>query len=139
MKHCRTTKNRPRSNQRSRSSSRRQQNKKIPPILRMRKSKISKDQMSEHWPMQRKGGANRHSRLTMQTTRPSLADAIRILDRLSDPAASKCGGQSSHRRAITPESDRGMVTIVGGKRAILREYHRLFQGGLGRPKLGPSR
>ena len=35
------------------------------------------------------GGANRHIQLTMQPTRPSLSDAIRILGRLNFPAAAK--------------------------------------------------
>ena len=35
------------------------------------------------------GGANQHIRLTMQTTRPSLSDAARIMDRRNDPAAEK--------------------------------------------------
>ena len=33
------------------------------------------------------GGVNRHILLTTQPTRPSLADAVGIMDRLNDPAA----------------------------------------------------
>ena len=52
-------------------------------------------------------------RLTMHTTRPSLADAVGILDRLSDPAAEKWDGQSAHRQVITPVPGRGQVSIMG--------------------------
>ena len=58
-------------------------------------------------------GVGHHIHLTMQPTRPSPADAIRIVGRLKDPAASKYDGRPSHRRAITPIPEHGMVSIVG--------------------------
>ena len=63
--------------------------------------------------MQPNGGPNRHIRLTMHPARPSLAGAIRIADCLKKPAAAKWGGTSSRRRAITPESEQGPVSIMG--------------------------
>ena len=35
------------------------------------------------------GGANQHIRLTMQPTRPILADFLRVLEILENPAAAK--------------------------------------------------
>ena len=59
------------------------------------------------------GGANRHIRLAMHPTRPSLPDAMGISGRLSDPAEEKWDGQSAHRLAIAPESEHGPVSIMG--------------------------
>ena len=59
------------------------------------------------------GGANRHILLTMHPTSPSLADTVRISDRLSDPAEAKWGRGYYHRRAITPEPEHGMVATMG--------------------------
>ena len=59
------------------------------------------------------GGVNQKILLTMQLTRPSLADALRFLDIPNDPAASKWGGTSSRRRVITPDSAHGLVSIMG--------------------------
>ena len=69
--------------------------------------------MSEHWPMQPNGGVSQHIRLAMQPARPSLADALRITDSLRNPAAAKWDGASSRRRVVTPESARGLVSIMG--------------------------
>ena len=49
----------------------------------------------------------------MQPTRPIPADALRVLDIPNDPAAEKWGGTSSHRRVITPDSEHGLVSIMG--------------------------
>ena len=49
----------------------------------------------------------------MQPGRPSLADALRITDRLRKPAAAKWGGASSHRRVVKPESEQGLVPTMG--------------------------
>ena len=49
----------------------------------------------------------------MQPTRPSLADALWVLDILENPAAAKWGGTSPHRRVSTPPSERGLVSIMG--------------------------
>ena len=59
------------------------------------------------------GGANQKIRLTTQPTRPSLADALRVLDILNNPTAEKWHGTSSQRRVITPDSERGLVSIMG--------------------------
>ena len=59
------------------------------------------------------GGANRHIHLTMQPTRPSLEDAMRILGLLKDPAAEKYDGKSAHRMAITPKPEHGSAAIMG--------------------------
>ena len=56
-----------------------------------------------------RGGVNQHIRPATQPTRPSLADAARIMDRLNGPAEAKWGAQSSHRQVITPEQERGLV------------------------------
>ena len=48
----------------------------------------------------------------MHPTRPSLADAMRTLNRLKTPTAAKYDGWSPHRMAITPKPDRGLVAIV---------------------------
>ena len=58
------------------------------------------------------GGANQHIRLTMQPTRPSHTAALRILDVLDNPAAAKWGGTSARRRAQTPPSEHGLVSII---------------------------
>ena len=50
---------------------------------------------------------------TQHPTRPSLSDAIRIADCLNKPATSKLGGTSAHSRALTPESEHGLVSIMG--------------------------
>ena len=60
-------------------------------------------------------GANQKIRLTMQPTRPSLSDTQRVLDIPNDPAAEKWDGTSSHRRVITPDSEHGLVSIMGPK------------------------
>ena len=60
-----------------------------------------------------RGWANQHIHLTMQPTRPSLADAMRITDGLRYPAGAKFDGGSAHRRAIPPEADRGLVSTMG--------------------------
>ena len=49
----------------------------------------------------------------MQPARPSLSGALRILNRISDPAAGKFDGGSSRRRVLTPRPERGLVSIVG--------------------------
>ena len=59
------------------------------------------------------GGADRRIRLTIQPDRTSLAEAMRILDRLKDPAAEKWGARSAHRAAITPAPEHGLVSIFG--------------------------
>ena len=59
------------------------------------------------------GGVDKHIRLAMQPTRPSLADAVGIMDLLNDPAAEKLGGQSSRRQVIKPEPEHGLVATMG--------------------------
>ena len=59
------------------------------------------------------GGVDREIRLTMQPTRPTLADAIRIMEVLKKPAAEKWDGTSPNSRLLTPESERGLVSITG--------------------------
>ena len=59
------------------------------------------------------GGVNQHIRLTTQPTRPSLADCLRVLDLLENPAAAKIDGSSAHRRILTPEPEHGLVATVG--------------------------
>ena len=49
----------------------------------------------------------------MQTTRPSLSDALRILSRLKEPAAAKFDGCQAHRMVLTPKPERGLVSTVG--------------------------
>ena len=49
----------------------------------------------------------------MQPARHSPVDALRIADRLRKRAAVKWGGASSHRRVMTPGSERGLVAIMG--------------------------
>ena len=56
---------------------------------------------------------NQHIRLTMKPVRPSLADCLRVVDLLENPAAAKIDGASAHRRIITPESGRGLGSIMG--------------------------
>ena len=51
-------------------------------------------------------------RLTMHPTRPSLADAIRIMGAPKKPAAAKWEGTSAHRRVLTPETEPGLVSIM---------------------------
>ena len=74
--------------------------------------KTLQNRTSEHWPTQPKG-ADQKILLTIQPTRPSLADAIRITDCLEKPAAAKWNGASSHRRVLTPEPGRGLVSTMG--------------------------
>ena len=52
-------------------------------------------------------------RLTMQPTRPSLADAMRILDRLHEPVEAKFDAGSAHRMVLAMKPERGLVSIVG--------------------------
>ena len=59
------------------------------------------------------GGANQQIRLTMQPTRPSLADCLRVLDLLENPTGAKIDGTSAHRRVITPSNEHGLVSIMG--------------------------
>ena len=59
------------------------------------------------------GGVSQHIRLTMQPTRTSLVDCLRVLDLLENPAAAKIDGTSAHRRIITPEPEHGLVSIMG--------------------------
>ena len=59
------------------------------------------------------GCVDRHIRLAMRPTRPSLADAARIMDRPNDPAAAKWGGVSARRQVIAPEPEHGLVSIMG--------------------------
>ena len=59
------------------------------------------------------GRANQHIHIAMQPTRPSLSDAMRILNRLNDPAKDKSDGRQSHRAVLTPKPERGLVSIVG--------------------------
>ena len=40
---------------------------------------------------------------------------------------------------MKPESERGLVSILGPNRSLLRKRRRRFRIGLGRPKLGLSR
>ena len=51
--------------------------------------------------------------LTTHPTRQSLADALRVMDVLKKPAESKRGGTSGRLRVITPETERGLVSIMG--------------------------
>ena len=60
-----------------------------------------------------RGGVSRHIRLTMEHARPSLSDSLSTTDCLEKPAAAKWGGASSHRRVMTPESERGLVSTMG--------------------------
>ena len=48
----------------------------------------------------------------MQPGRPSLADALRITDRLRKPATAKWEGESPRRRVMAPESEHGLVSIM---------------------------
>ena len=59
-----------------------------------------------------RGGVDQQIRPAMQPTKPSLADAARIMDRLNGPAAAKWGAQSAHRQVITPEQERGLVPTM---------------------------
>ena len=59
------------------------------------------------------GGADQKIRLTMQPTRPSLTDALRIAEVLEKPAAAKWGGTSARRRVLTHEPEHGLVSSVG--------------------------
>ena len=59
------------------------------------------------------GGVNQHIRLTMQPARPSLADCLRVLELLENPAAAKIDGTSAHRRVLTTEPEHGLVSIMG--------------------------
>ena len=59
------------------------------------------------------GGVSQHIRLTMQPTRPSLVDCLRILDLLKNPAGEKIDGTSARRRVVTPKGERGLVSIMG--------------------------
>ena len=68
---------------------------------------------SELWPVQPNGGANQKICLTMQPTRPSLSAPLRVLDILNNQAEAKWEGTSSHRRVITPDSEHGLVSIMG--------------------------
>ena len=88
---------------------------------------------------EKQGGPTQHLRLTMKPTRPSPPGAIRILDRLKGPTAEKIDGRSAHRRVITPAPGRGLVSIVGAERSVLRERRRIFRSGFFRSKLGSSR
>ena len=49
----------------------------------------------------------------MQPTRPGLADCFRVLDILENPTAAKMEGTSARRRILTPETERGLVSIMG--------------------------
>ena len=59
------------------------------------------------------GGADQHIRLKKQPERPSLPDALMVADLLRKPAAAKWGGASARRRVVTPESEHGIVSIMG--------------------------
>ena len=59
------------------------------------------------------GGVSQKIRLTTQPTKPRLAGALRVLDILEIPAESNWGGASARRRVLTPESEHGLVSIMG--------------------------
>ena len=52
------------------------------------------------------GGVNQHMRLTMLPARPSLADAMRIIDVPKYPVGAKFGGWMVNRRAMVPDVER---------------------------------
>ena len=81
---------------------------------------------------------DQHIHLAVQPTRHSLSDALRILNRLNDPAEAKFDGCQAHRMVLTPKPERGLVAIVGHNGLFLRENRRRLRGTLGRPKLGPN-
>ena len=58
-------------------------------------------------------GADQHIRPTMHPERPSLADALGVMDRLNDQAAEKWDGQSPHLQVIAPEPEHGLVSTMG--------------------------
>ena len=58
-------------------------------------------------------GAIRNIYLAMQPTGPSLADCVRVLELLEKPDAAKIDGKSANRRALTPEPEHGLVSIMG--------------------------
>ena len=58
-------------------------------------------------------GVDQHIHLAMQSDRPSLSGALRVLNRLNDPAAGKFDGRSPHRWVLTPKPGRGLVAISG--------------------------
>ena len=60
-------------------------------------------------------GVDQHIHLAMQPARPSLADALRVLNRPIDPAASRFDGRSAPRMALTPKPEHGLVSIAGPK------------------------
>ena len=59
------------------------------------------------------GGANRHIRLDAKPTRPSLADAVRIIGGLKNPVGAKFNGGKARRMIIFPEGERCPVSIMG--------------------------
>ena len=58
-------------------------------------------------------GFNQHIWLAMHQTRPILADAMRILKGIANPAGAKFDGSKDHRRAKTPDGGIGIVPIMG--------------------------
>ena len=58
------------------------------------------------------GRVIQHTRLTMQLTGPSLSDAMRIIGGLGNQVGAKFDGGQSHRRAIAPEEERGLVATL---------------------------
>ena len=59
------------------------------------------------------GHRNRHIHLTKQPARPSLAEAMRILNLLNSPTESKFAGGSVRRMVLTPKAEHTLVSIVG--------------------------
>ena len=58
------------------------------------------------------GGENRHIHHAIQTTSPSLADAMRAIKGLKKPAAAKFDGRKAHRRALTPSKEHGAASTM---------------------------
>ena len=56
---------------------------------------------------------NIYIHLTMQPTRPRLADCLRVLDLLDKQAGARIDGTSAHRRVIAPEHEHGLVLTMG--------------------------
>ena len=49
----------------------------------------------------------------MHPTRPGPADAVRFLDVSRSPIGAKFDGGESHRMALSPEHERGLVSTMG--------------------------
>ena len=78
------------------------------------------------------GWVGQHIHLAMQSTRPSLAGAVRITDGLRYHVGAKFDGGSAHRMVAVPRGGARPSLDRGARRSVLRERSRRIRRIFGR-------